>query len=261
MQLDSSKIQQLGWTPTVPLDEMYERLIEIKENSLYHFYSLVNEDLFLDLKEEEKSLSKNNFKTSLTYINDDINLSERKIPNVKTSFNYMRSHLFPKKKMTKKNGRNSIKLSSENIFDIKSNSLSNNKKNTLKNSPNKYFSTQYENKKNNINDYKYYPNLTFGNYNVGKKVVPRLKLYNNIINKLISEKDNICSDNRKKLHKFDMLALDKYIENTVTERNNQKNPNYTKYYTNYYDYINSDNFNKPINLRYKKMKKVVIIDT
>ena len=58
-----------------------------------------------------------------------------------------------------------------------------------------------------------------------------------------------------------MLALDKYIENTVTERNNQKNPNYTKYYTNYYDYINSDNFNKPINLRYKKMKKVVIIDT
>ena len=240
---------------------MYERLIEIKENSLYHFYSLVNEDLFLDLKEEEKSLSKNNFKTSLTYINDDINLSERKIPNVKTSFNYMRSHLFPKKKMTKKNGRNSIKLSSENIFDIKSNSLSNNKKNTLKNSPNKYFSSQYENKINNINDYKYYPNLTFGNYNVGKKVVPRLKLYNNIINKLISEKDNIYSDNRKKLHKFDMLALDKYIENTVTERNNQKNPNYTKYYTNYYDYINSDNFNKPINLRYKKMKKVVIIDT
>jgi CRP-like cAMP-binding protein len=240
---------------------MYERLIEIKENSLYHFYSLVNEDFFLDLKEEERSLSKNNFKTSLTYINDDINLSERKIPNVKTSFNYMRNHLFPKKKMTKKNGRNSIKSSSENIFDIKSNSLSNNKKNTLKNSPNKYFSSQYENKINNINDYKYYPNLTFGNYNVGKKVVPRLKLYNNIINKLISEKDNICSDNRKKLHKFDMLALDKYIENTDTERNNQKNPNYTKYYTNYYDYINSDNFNKPINLRYKKMRKVVIIDT
>ena len=93
-------------------------------------------------------------------------------------------------------------------------------------------------------------------------MIPRLKLYNNIINKLISEKDAICSNLKQKIHNFDILAMDKFIENTQTERNLQKNPLYSKYFTNYYDYINSDLFNKkPINLRYKSRKKVVLLDS
>ena len=236
---------------------MYQRLIELKENSLYHFYSLVNEEFFLDSK-EEKSFSRNQLKTNITYVNDDINLNN--ISYLKSSFNNMRKHLFPNKKLSKKFDKK--KLLIQNISDMNSLNQSNNVKN-IKNSPEPitFFSSQTEKKFKEVNDYKFKLNLTFGNFNVSKKVVPRLKLYNNVLNKLISEKDNICSDNKKKLHEFDILALDKYIENTVTERNNQKNPNYTKYYTNYYDYINSNNFNKPINFRYKKMKKVVLIDS
>ena len=50
--------------------------------------------------------------------------------------------------------------------------------------------------------------------------------------------------------------MDKYIENTQTERELQKNPNYIKYYSNYYEYVNSDKYNKINNLfRITKNKK------
>jgi hypothetical protein len=74
--------------------------------------------------------------------------------------------------------------------------------------------------------------------------------------KLISEKDAICSNQNQSLHSFDILAMDKYIENTQTERELQKNPNYIKYYSNYYEYVNSDKYNKINNLfRITKNKK------
>jgi len=246
-----------------------ERLIELKNNTLYHYYSLVNETNHIENKEEEKSISKNNVKTNSTFYNEE-NILKEKIINTKTSFNSFRKFFFPNQKNKKvilnnSESKGKVKLNNSSSTNLNLNNInkSDNKKlftNSIE-PINKFNISEYQNK-NNINKNNYKPNLTFGNFNVGKKVMPRLKIYNNIINKLISEKDAICSNLKQKLHNFDILAMDKFIENTETGKNIQKNPLYTKYFTNYYDYINSDLFNKkPINLRYKSRKKVVLLDS
>ena len=246
-----------------------ERLIELKNNTLYHYYSLVNETNHIENKEEEKSISKNNVKTNSTFYNEE-NILKEKIINTKTSFNSFRKFFFPNQKNKKvilnnSESKGKVKLNNSSSTNLNLNNInkSDNKKlftNSIE-PINKFNISEYQNK-NNINKNNYKPNLTFGNFNVGKKVMPRLKIYNNIINKLISEKDAICSNLKQKIHNFDILAMDKFIENTETGKNIQKNPLYTKYFTNYYDYINSDLFNKkPINLRYKSRKKVVLLDS
>ena len=246
-----------------------DRLIELKDNTLYHYYSLVNETNHIENKEEEKSISKNNVKTNSTFYNEE-NILKEKIINTKTSFNSFRKFFFPNQKNKKvilnnseSKGKGKLNNSSSTNLNLQNINKSDNKKlftNSIE-PINKFNISEYQNK-NNINKNNYKPNLTFGNFNVGKKVMPRLKIYNNIINKLISEKDAICSNLKQKLHNFDILAMDKFIENTETGKNIQKNPLYTKYFTNYYDYINSDLFNKkPINLRYKSRKKVVLLDS
>ena len=246
-----------------------ERLIELKNNTLYHYYSLINETNHIENKEEEKSISKNNVKTNSTFYNEE-NILKEKIINTKTSFNSFRKFFFPNQKNKKvilnnSESKGKVKLNNSSSTNLNLNNInkSDNKKlftNSIE-PINKFNISEYQNK-NNINKNNYKPNLTFGNFNVGKKVMPRLKIYNNIINKLISEKDAICSNLKQKLHNFDILAMDKFIENTETGKNIQKNPLYTKYFTNYYDYINSDLFNKkPINLRYKSRKKVVLLDS
>ena len=246
-----------------------ERLIELKNNTLYHYYSLVNETNHIENKEEEKSISKNNVKTNSTFYNEE-NILKEKIINTKTSFNSFRKFFFPNQKNKKvilnnSESKGKVKLNNSSSTNLNLNNInkSDNKKlftNSIE-PINKFNISEYQNK-NNINKNNYKPNLTFGNFNVGKKVMPRLKIYNNIINKLISEKDAICSNLKQKLHNFDILAMDKFIENTETGKNIQKNPLYSKYFTNYYDYINSDLFNKkPINLRYKSRKKVVLLDS
>ena len=246
-----------------------ERLIELKNNTLYHYYSLVNETNHIENKEEEKSISKNNVKTNSTFYNEE-NILKEKIINTKTSFNSFRKFFFPNQKNKKvilnnseSKGKGKLNNSSSTNLNLQNINKSDNKKlftNSIE-PINKFNISEYQNK-NNINKNNYKPNLTFGNFNVGKKVMPRLKIYNNIINKLISEKDAICSNLKQKLHNFDILAMDKFIENTETGKNIQKNPLYSKYFTNYYDYINSDLFNKkPINLRYKSRKKVVLLDS
>ena len=150
---------------------------------------------------------------------------------------------------------------SSSDFMTKSNTINlidNNKKTILKNTiepTNKIYLSPYDYKPKTVKNSK--PNVTFGNFNVNKKEIPRLKLYNTVINKLVSEKDAICSNQNQSLHSFDILAMDKYIENTQTERELQKNPNYIKYYSNYYEYVNSDKYNKTNNLfRITKNKKL-----
>ena len=247
-----------------------DRLIELKDNTLYHYYSLINDTNLIENVEEEKSISRNNVRTNSTFYNEDNKLKET-IVNAKTSFNSFRKFFFPNQKNKKiilNNSESKVKVklnnSSSTNLNLQNINKSDNKK--LINNPlepiNQNNISNYQNK-NNINKNNYKPNLTFGNFNVGKKVIPRLKLYNNIINKLISEKDAICSNIHKKIHNFDILAMDKFIEKSETGRNLQKNPIYSKYFTNYYDYINSDLFNNKnqINLRYKSKKKVVLLDS
>ena len=246
-----------------------DRLIELKDNTLYHYYSLINDTNLIENKEEEISISKNNVKTNSTFYNEENKLKET-ITNAKTSFNSFRKYFFPNQKNKKiilnnseSKGKGKLNNSSSTNLNLQNINKSDNKK--LLNNPiepiNKINISNYQTK-NNTNKNNYKPNLTFGNFNVGKKVIPRLKLYNNIINKLISEKDAICSNLKQKIHNFDILAMDKFIENTQTERNLQKNPIYSKYFTNYYDYINSDLFKvNQINLRYKSKKKVVLLDS
>ncbi len=247
---------------------MVNRLIELKDNSLYHFYSMVGDkDMIFNFKEEEKNISRNNVKVLSKYINEDSNFNERNIsiPNAKVSFASFKKFLFPKKaskKMGSNDSQSKSKMkNSSSDFMTKSNTINlidNNKKTILKNTIepiNKVYLSAYVYKPETVKNHK--PNVTFGNFNVNKKVIPRLKLYNTVINKLVSEKDAICSNQNQSLHSFDILAMDKYIENTQTERELQKNPNYIKYYSNYYEYVNSDKYNKTNNLfRITKNKKL-----
>ena len=245
---------------------MIDRLIELKNNSLYHFYSMVGDkDMIFHFNEEEKNFSRNNVKILSNNINVDTKPNDRNIsiPNQKVSFASFKKFLFPKKASKKiendSQSKSKIKNSSSD-FITKSNTIyqtDNNKRITLKSTIepiNKFYLSQYDYKPENIKSYK--PNVTFGNFNVNKKEIPRLKLYNTVINKLISEKDAICSNQNQSLHSFDILAMDKYIENTQTERELQKNPNHTKYYSNYYEYVNSDKYNNSMTLfRITKNKK------
>ena len=245
---------------------MIDRLIELKNNSLYHFYSMVGDkDMIFHFNEEEKNFSRNNVKILSNNINVDSKPNDRNIsiPNQKVSFASFKKFLFPKKASKKiendSQSKSKIKNSSSD-FITKSNTIyqtDNNKRITLKSTIepiNKFYLSQYDYKPENIKSYK--PNVTFGNFNVNKKEIPRLKLYNTVINKLVSEKDAICSNQNQSLHSFDILAMDKYIENTQTERELQKNPNHTKYYSNYYEYVNSDKYNNSMTLfRITKNKK------
>ena len=246
---------------------MVNRLIELKNNSLYHFYSMVGDkDMIYNFKEEEKNISRNNVKVLSTHLNEDTNFNDKNIsiPNAKVSFASFKKFLFPKKTSKKiilndSQSKSKIRNSSSD-FITKSNTinqLDNNKKTILKNTiepTNKIYLSPYDYKPKTVKNSK--PNVTFGNFNVNKKEIPRLKLYNTVINKLVSEKDAICSNQNQSLHSFDILAMDKYIENTQTERELQKNPNYIKYYSNYYEYVNSDKYNKINNLfRITKNKK------
>ena len=258
---------------------LIDRLMELKNNSLYHFYNLIHEEHQIENKEEEENPPKNFFKTnSTTFFNEDFKLNKDfKSPDSKNSFSTFKKFFFTGKKISKKlnlidsESKTKVKLNNNSNSNLNSNIITmnnNNNNSEIEKFPirtqieaiNKFEITNYRNKSNNINNFN--QNIIFGNFKVGKNLKPRLKLYNNIINKLVSEKDSICSKKHEKLHNFDMLAMDKFIENTQTEKDLQKNPIYTKYFSNYYDYINSDSFkNKPINLRYKSRKKVILLDS
>ena len=103
--------------------------------------------------------------------------------------------------------------------------------------------------------------MKFGNFIINKKLVPRLKLYNNVIDKLINEQKKIYENSKKnKLDKsiknIDILSFDKYIEQNKSERHFLNKPNNIKFRSNYYEYINSEKY-FPNSLRLKSKNKKV----
>jgi len=94
-------------------------------------------------------------------------------------------------------------------------------------------------------------------------------LYNNVIDKLIKEYKNFCKkDNNiynNTLKSFDMLFFDKYIEENKNEKLFLKKSNHIKFYSKYYDIINSDKiipqlFEYKFNKKKKKNKRYFSID-
>ena len=105
------------------------------------------------------------------------------------------------------------------------------------------------------------PKLKFGNFPINKKLVPRLKLYNNVIDKLIKEQKKICDDSKRNkidnsLKKIDILSFDKYIEQNKSERHFLNKPKNLKFTSNYYEYINSEKY-FPNSIRLKSKNKKI----
>jgi hypothetical protein len=89
------------------------------------------------------------------------------------------------------------------------------------------------------------PKIKFGNYPVNKRLVPRLKLYNDVIDKLICQQKKLCVKKKninKILKNFDILSFDKYIEKNKSERKYLHKPNNLKFDSKFYDYMNNEKF-------------------
>ena len=238
---------------------MIDRLKSLKENTLNHYYSMIKENIF-NYKEEEKNPSRNNVKTTTSFKNEDISFLNdlKNKSNTKLSLTSFRKYLIKKtfKKFPINDSQNKSKtrVNNSSEFITKSNTINQSEKRIVLKSSiepiNKFYLSHYD-AKSNLNEYK--PYLTFGNFNANKKEIPKIKLYNTVINKLISQSDAICTENQQSLHNFDILAMDKYIENAQSERN--KNSKCIKYNSNYYDYINSQKI-IPINLKIKRNKRL-----
>ena len=241
-----------------------DKLIYDNENSR-NFLNESNGNYLYDKKRDK-------YEQKEKMINDNINkFSNKERPEISAYFNnYVNNPDYKnnleygeyKKKQTNfieiKNNdsqnKSKTRVNNSSEFITKSNTINQSEKRIVLKSSiepiNKFYSS-HNDAKTNLNEYK--PYLTFGNFNANKKEIPKIKLYNTVINKLISQSDAICTENQQSLHNFDILAMDKYIENAQSERN--KNTKCIKYNSNYYDYINSQKI-IPINLKIKRNKKL-----
>ena len=91
---------------------------------------------------------------------------------------------------------------------------------------------------NEIKNNKYQLNFNKGHI-INKKLVTNLNIYNNVVDKLIENKKNLSERNEKNLNKFDILAVDKYIENLWSERTKSKHIKNLKFKSDFYEYLNN----------------------
>ena len=257
---------------------MVDRLLELKKNTLLHYYSFVKDKSYDNWK---KFISRNN--------NIEIH-SNKLIRNTITSFpkNEQKECFFNKNKFNKcKNEKN--KNNNSNFYNddrdkkyferrtiseahtlISSDYQSEKKKNLKTIFQNSILNYNIFNDNNKYNNNKKSKNIIkFGNFPINKYLTPRKKLYNNVIDKLIKEYKNFCKkDNNiynNTLKSFDMLFFDKYIEENKNEKLFLKKSNHIKFYSKYYDIINSDKiipqlFEYIFNKKKKKNKRYFSID-
>ena len=237
---------------------MLKRIKELKENTLLHFYSFVKEkshDNWRTAKHFQKEKSNNqllrntyssfpriiNIKSELN-IKDNENKDNKSNPGLYiTDGNLKNNNNFNLDK-DKKNRR--TRNISEAFTLPSSNYQSERKKNMYKSIFQK--SKDYFKMTLTIdNTGKQKPKIKFGNYPVNKRLVPRLKLYNDVIDKLICQQKKLCVKKKninKILKNFDILSFDKYIEKNKSERKYLHKPNNLKFDSKFYDYMNNEKF-------------------
>ena len=252
---------------------MINRIQDLKKNTLLHYYSFVKDKSYSNWN----NLSRNNNKVN--YENSNL-ISFRNtftsIPKILCKENLKLKLKYNKSK------NNNLKNGSLNIHTLKENSSLNiktidlEKKNIKTISDNLTLtSTKYQSEKKRNNYKKFFksviktfnfseekkqnkPKIKFGNFPINKHLIQRKNLYNNVIDKLIKEQENICKTQNKinyTLKNFDMLTLDKYIEENENEKQILNKANHIKYYSKYYDVINSDkNIEELLDYRLKNRK-------
>ena len=262
---------------------MMKRIKDLKENTLFHYYSFVkeksfdnwrNEKYFITerlpynvlrntyssfpriIKNKDENLDKenndNNDNNNLFFISDG-NLNKN---NTKENLKDNEKNKDKSKDLVKKKSRN--RNYSEAFTIDSSNFLSERKKMNMK----KIFNNNNVKITLTLDSYnKKQPKLKFGNFPINKKLVPRLKLYNNVIDKLIKEQKKICDDSKRNkidnsLKKIDILSFDKYIEQNKSERHFLNKPKNLKFTSNYYEYINSEKY-IPNSIRLKSKNKKI----
>ena len=250
---------------------MMKRIKDLKENTLFHYYSFVKEKSFDNWRNEKYFITE-------------------RIP-----FNVLRNTYSSFPRIIHKKEENFDKENNSLLYITDGNLIKNNSKEKLKDkeknkdkdidnkkSRNKNFSdaftidsSNYLSERKKMNVKKILKNtkitltlesfnkkklkLKFGNFPINKKLVPRLKLYNNVIDKLINEQKKICDNSKKNkidnsLKKIDILSFDKYIEKNKSERYFLHKPKNLKFTSNYYEYMNSEKF-IPNSIRLKSKNK------
>jgi len=254
---------------------MMKRIKDLKENTLFHYYTFVREKSFDNWRNDKFLISekipfnvlRNTFSSFPRIINNkDENIDNENNENKENNdLLYITDRNFNKKN-SKENfqdkEKNNIKSRNKNYSEAftidSSNFLSERKKLNLK----KFFNQKDHKMTLNIESFnKKQYKLKFGKFPINKKLVPRLKLYNNVIDKLINEQKKIYENSKKnKLDKsiknIDILSFDKYIEQNKSERHFLNKPNNIKFRSNYYEYINSEKY-FPNSLRLKSKNKKV----
>jgi hypothetical protein len=254
---------------------MMKRIKDLKENTLFHYYTFVREKSFDNWRNDKFLISekipfnvlRNTFSSFPRIINNkDENIDNENNENKENNdLLYITDRNFNKKN-SKENfqdkEKNNIKSRNKNYSEAftidSSNFLSERKKLNLK----KFFNQKDHKMTLNIESFnKKQYKLKFGKFPINKKLVPRLKLYNNVIDKLIKEQKKICDDSKRNkidnsLKKIDILSFDKYIEQNKSERHFLNKPNNIKFRSNYYEYINSEKY-FPNSLRLKSKNKKV----
>ena len=252
---------------------MMKRIKDLKENTLFHYYSFVKEKSFDNWRNEkyfiterlpfnvlrntyssfpriihkkEENFDKEN--NSLLYITDGNlikNNSKEKLKDKEK--NKDKDKDIDNKKSRNKNFSDAFTIDSSNYLSERKKM---NVKKVLKNTKITLTLESFNKKK---------LKLKFGNFPINKKLVPRLKLYNNVIDKLVDEQKKICDNSKKNkidnsLKKIDILSFDKYIEKNKSERYFLHKPKNLKFTSNYYEYMNSEKF-IPNSIRLKSKNK------
>ncbi len=250
---------------------MVDRLLELKKNTLLHYYSFVKDKSYDNWKNFN---SRNN--TIEIVPNKLFRNTITSFPNIKNKESLFFKNKFHKFKNDKnknnnfniyndeKDKKNFEKRTLSETHTLVSSDYQSEKKknrksifqNSILNSNN--ILTDYNNNNNNIKKTNY--KVKFGNFPINKYLTPRKKLYNNVIDKLIKEHKNFCKNENNiynnTLKSFDMLTFDKYIEENKNEKLFLRKSNHIRFYSKYYDILNSDKFIPKI-FEYKFSKKKI----